>query len=227
MVFAYASSILVVQYNYTELNQTNFALCVTDLVILIIGLIISFWFTLPYNSPVANICSILYSLVLICYNSVSIYLYRYDLEINNNYYNSSIAIIVITTLLISFECIRKCFGIRHWMDAFIDDDFSTVSSDFYAIIDIFDYCFYDYDCCECSCCDICYETCSRQCKRISDKINKINQELKKVKHERKLRREQRKLKMLNQQTQTQETEYNHDHGHGHDTIKTNEQAAIV
>lgn len=221
MVLAYASAILIIQYsgqwpnNSTQLNQTNFGLCVADLILASLGWVICFFYSLPYNSLIVNIIIMLYSLFFIAYDSSIIYFFKNEVEISDNLYNASLAIIVLGSIQILFELVRQCFGIRHWVDRFIDDDFSTVSSDFYAIKDLFEYCCgCGCDCCDncCDSCDINYENCchkmtnncnvccnnccnnyERCCWEISDKYRRFTLEIKKAKQKRK----QRKLAHIN------------------------------
>lgn len=162
MVFAYSSAILIVQYNSTLLNQTNFGLCVFDLIsVLFFFFVVSFWYCLPYNSVIVNNIYILCAFYSIAYDSTSIYLFINDKPVENYFFNWSVVTIVLVSIHIIFEFVRKCFGVRHYIDRFVDDDFSDTSSQFYAIRDMF-----SEFCCTDDCCGSCDEWVDNCCNKI-------------------------------------------------------------
>lgn len=172
MVFAYASAILLVQYNQTELNEKNFGLCLTDLIMICSYSIFSFFVYLPYNSIFLNIIVMLINLYMLIYNSYSIYLYNNHLKINDDYYNASIAVIVFSSSVMLFEILRNCnyelfCHLRHWLDMYADEDGSTISSQFYSIKQLIvdNYCFENFyeGCYACYACFI--NCCSEKCNK--------------------------------------------------------------
>jgi hypothetical protein len=150
MVFAFSSAILIVQDNSTQLNQTNFGLCVTELILAIIAFFISFWYSLPYNSFIVNTFWYLPTMCYaIAYNSISIHYYRKGLIIDKIFYNITIAEIVIYSLVLLFEIfIRKCIGIGSIYD--FNDENSE--SGYYSILDVV------APCCP-TCCESAIECC--------------------------------------------------------------------
>lgn len=156
MVFAYSSAILIVQYpdpwpnNHTQLNQINFGLCVTDILSRLVGFIIAYWYCLPFNSLFINVLEVLGSVLVLAYSSVSIYIYKQGISIDNDFYNACIALIVCGSIEIMFLITYKCFGVKHCLDPYLDESVSVTSSEFYSIRDILGDCCYDCrDCCDC------------------------------------------------------------------------------
>ena len=149
-MLAYSSAILIIQNNSIQLNQTNFGLCFADLILAIISLGISFWYNLPYDSIIANIVYLIFIIYFIIYDSISLYYYSNNNIIDNIFLNMCLAQIVLYSVMIFFECIRGCLGINHIWDKYLDDRYSTQSSAFYNIRDIF-----SYFGCNCKCTHFC------------------------------------------------------------------------
>jgi len=140
MVFAYASAIIIVDnylHNNTSLSQVNTALCLTDIVISVQLLLISFFYYLPFKYlwlNVYNTISIIYSMV---YCSIIINTFIIGSVVSDDIYNMSIIIIIFNSFNILFSLTMDyCKIYTIWSIKFGNHDTRDTEADYYSIKDL-------------------------------------------------------------------------------------------